>query len=274
VQFSLEDVDLLKTVCAQTGLAIDRVQLQKKLILQSEETKRLSELNQTKSLFVSSVSHEMKTPLTSIKMFADLMQSKKDISETEKNEYLEIIEGESDRLKRLINNVLDFSKIERGEKKYNFSEIDLKKVINSVIQTLKYQLKQHEFKLDTHLPDIEVKMTADADSIIEAIENLISNAIKYSSDDKYISVSLIHKNDKNIIEISDKGIGISEEDQKYIFEAFYRSEQENVQTLGGAGLGLTIVQDIMLAHNGKIEIDSQANKGSTFRLIFPGVKNE
>jgi len=274
VQFSLEDVDLLRTFCSQTALAIERIQLQKKLILQSEETKRLAELNQTKSLFVSSVSHEMKTPLTSIKMFADLMQSKKDISETEKKEYLEIIEGESDRLKRLIENVLDFSRIERGEKKYNFSKIDLKEVINSVVHSMKYQLKQRDFTFDINLPDFEIMITADEDAIIEAIENLISNAIKYSSDSKYISISLNHKNEKNIIEISDKGIGISLEDQNHIFEAFYRSEQENVQTLGGAGLGLTIVNDIMAAHEGKIEIESHPNKGSTFRLIFPGVHNE
>jgi signal transduction histidine kinase len=269
LQYSLEDLDLLKTICAQTGLAIERIRLQKKLILQSEETKRLQELNQTKSHFVSSVSHEMQTPLTSIKMFAELLQSKTKVSEKDKKEYFEIIEGESDRLARLIKNVLDFSKIERGIKDYKFKEVDLRDVVESVIRSMKYQLKQHNFLLDTEYPDQEIKITVDEDAIIEVISNLISNSIKYSSDNKYISVSMIDKGESIIIEISDKGIGISVEDQKHIFEAFYRSEGENVQTLGGAGLGLTIVQDIIKAHNGKIEIESKLGKGSTFRLILP-----
>ena len=123
--------------------------------------------------------------------------------------------------------------------------------------------------MDVNIPDSQLLITADEDAVIEAIENLITNSIKYSTDDKYISVSLRYQDKKNIVQVSDKGTGISTEDQKHIFEAFYRSNQDNVQTLGGAGLGLTIVQDIMTAHNGKIEIESKPDQGSTFRLIFP-----
>ncbi len=269
LRYSLEDIDLLNTIASRAGLSIDRIRLQQKLILKHEETQRLEEISQLKSLFVSSVSHEMQTPLTSIKMFAELLQSKKEVSKNDKQEYLEIIEGESDRLARLIKNVLDFSKIERGVKDYNFKEIDLKEVVQSVMRLMRYQLKQHSFEVDINLPKQEVKLTADADAVVEAISNLISNSIKYSLTNKYISVSVIDKNKNKIVEVKDKGAGISEEDQKHIFEAFYRSKRENVQTLGGAGLGLTIVQDIMKAHNGKIEIESKPNFGSTLRLVFP-----
>jgi two-component system, OmpR family, phosphate regulon sensor histidine kinase PhoR len=274
LQYCLEDLDLLKTICAQTGLAIERIQLQKELILQSEETKRLYELNKTKSHFVSSVSHEMQTPLTSIKMFTELLQSKTEVSESDKKEYFEIIEGESERLKRLINNVLDFSKIEKGIKQYNFENFEIKEAIEETLFVMKYPLKQNSFAWEVNLPDNPLIIKADKDALIEALYNLISNAIKYSTDNKYVSISVKKKNSSVIISVSDKGVGISESDQLHIFDAFYRSNGESVKSQGGTGLGLTIVQDIMEAHSGKIEIESELGKGSTFRLIFPGEFNE
>jgi signal transduction histidine kinase len=274
LQYSLEDLDLLKTISAQTGLAIERISLQKKLILQYEETQRLEELNQIKSFFVSSVSHEMQTPLSGIKIFVELLQSKKDVTETEKKEYFEIIEGESERLKRLINNVLDFSKIEKGIKQYNFETFELKDAIEKVLLVMKYPLKQKSFVWEVNLPDYPLQIKADNDALIEALYNLISNAIKYSTTNKYLSLMAKKENSSITISITDRGIGISESDQKHMFEAFYRSNEVSVSSQGGTGLGLTIVQDIMEAHNGKIEIESELGKGSTFRLIFPGEFDE
>jgi len=273
LQYSLEDIDLLKTVCTQTGLAIERIMLQKNLILQSEETQRLAELNQTKSLFVSNVSHEMQTPLTSIKMFSEILQSKEQLPENEKKEYLEIIEGESERLSRLIQNVLDFSKIERGAMNYNFMICDINQIVNDVIQSIKYQLHQKGFKWELSLSKERNEINADADAIKSVLFNLISNSIKYSDLNKYLSVSISRENTNILVTVSDKGIGISESDQKHIFEAYYRSG-ENTQTAAGTGLGLTLVQNIMNAHGGKIEVKSKPGEGTTFCLIFQGVKDE
>jgi signal transduction histidine kinase len=272
LQYSLEDIDLLKTICSQTGLAIERIQLQKKLILQSEETQRLKELNQIKSLFVSNVSHEMQTPLTSIKMFSEILQSGKSIPESEQKEYLEIIEGESERLSKLIQNILDFSKIERGVMQYNFQICDMNEIITDVFNSIKYQLNQKNFLVKINLSNEPLQIRADPDAIKVVLFNLISNAIKYSDKEKYLSISSYMETTNTIVEISDKGSGISEEDQKHIFEAYYRAA-ENTQSIAGTGLGLTLVYNIMEAHGGNIEVKSTLVKGTTFRLIFSGESN-
>ena len=269
VQFSLEDIDLLKTICSQISLAVERIRLQQSLLIQHAETQRLDELNQLKSYFVSSVSHELQTPLTSIKMFAELLRTKKKISQKDKTEYLEIIEGESGRLSRLIKNVLDFSKMERGVKEYNFSKINLIDKIEDVLRSMKYQLDQHGYEVDLNLSEQKLIIPADGDAIVEALTNLISNAIKYSRDEKYISISASIEDNFAVIHVKDKGIGISLEEQDRIFDTFYRAEDEKIQSLAGAGLGLTIIRHIVEAHNGKIEVESSPGKGSKFSLYLP-----
>lgn len=268
-QFSMEDIDLLKTICSQISLAVERIRLQQKLLIQHAETQRLDELNQLKSYFVSSVSHELQTPLTSIKMFAELLRTKKKISQKDKTEYLEIIEGESGRLSRLIKNVLDFSKMERGVKEYHFAKINLIDKIEDVLRSMKYQLDQHGYKIDLNLSEQKLIIPADGDAIVEALTNLISNAIKYSRDEKYIAISASIEDDFAVIHVEDKGIGISLEDQDRIFDTFYRAEDEKIQSLAGAGLGLTIIRHIVEAHNGKIEVESSPGKGSKFSLYLP-----
>lgn len=273
-RYGIEDIDLLTTMCSQMGSAIDRIRLQKELLLQYEETQKLEEINKLKSFFVSSVSHEMQTPLTSIKMFSELLQSKKQIPQQEQKEYLEIIVGETERLSRLIKNVLDFSRIERGVKEYKFGLLFIQDAIDEVLRSMKYQLRQNNFTWEVKLPDTPLKMVADKDAFIEALYNLISNAIKYSGNDKYVSISVHRDKSTIIISVSDKGVGISKSDQKHIFDAFYRSKEENVHSLGGTGLGLTLVQDIMQAHDGQVKIESKIGEGSTFSLIFPERKHE
>ena len=269
LRFSMEDCDLLTTVAAQAGLDIERISLNQELILKNVETQRLEELNQLMSFFVSSVSHDLQTPLTSIKMFAELLKSREQLSQTEKEEYLEIIEGESERLSRLINNVLDFSKIERGIKQYKFLRLNIVEIIELTLRLMKYQLKQHDFQVETVFGKRTIMVIADKDAIISAILNLISNAIKYSDREKYLKIEILTENSWAKINIFDKGMGISDEDQKYIFETFYRSKNEQIQSSGGAGLGLTIVWHIIEAHKGKVEVQSTPGKGSIFSLYLP-----
>jgi len=267
-RFIEEELDLLLTACAQASEILDRLLLQEKIILEREEKKRLRELSDLKSNFVSSVSHEFQTPLTSIKMFAELLQEG-NIAQSEKIDYLETIEGESERLSRLVRNVLDFSKIERGIKDYQFAPVDLQQVIHHVLKVMNYQLKQHGFEVELNLEKQKIILNADVDALTAALTNLISNSIKYSHDIKYILVSTSLQKDKIKICITDKGMGISQRDQKHIFDAFYRSTDTEIKAVGGVGLGLALVKHIVQAHGGTIEIDSTPGKGSTLCIILP-----
>jgi signal transduction histidine kinase len=267
-RFTAEDVDLLTTVSTQAGLAIERIRLQQKLLLEHEQRQRLEELNRLKSYFVSSVSHDLKTPLTSIKVFAEMLQAKK-ISRRKMMEYLEIIQGESDRLTRLISNVLDFAKVERGVMEYQFSDVMLNDVVQQGLRSIAYQLKMQGCRLKTKLTKQNSKIQADEDAVVEAMVNLLSNAMKYSPKKKKITVSTFRRNGFAAVRIEDKGIGIARRDLDNIFEPFYRSKDGNVRQVGGAGLGLAMVKHTMEAHGGKVEVRSAVGKGSSFTLLFP-----
>jgi signal transduction histidine kinase len=270
--YSLEDIDLLKTVITQLGLATERLRLQSKLLLKQEEAKKLDELNRLQSFFISSVSHDLQTPLTAINMYLDLMENKKNLTGTKKHQYFNTIRGESDRLSKLINNVLDISKIERGVKQYNFSDLNLNELIADVYKTMKYQLEQHKFKVDLEIPETTIWINGDKDSLDRALTNLISNSIKYSSKEKYLSIKLKIVDNNAIIEIADHGIGISMDDQKKIFNIFYRSQEKHIQSISGAGLGLAIVDHVMKAHKGHIDLLSNPGQGCKFTIRLPLVK--
>jgi two-component system phosphate regulon sensor histidine kinase PhoR len=172
----------------------------------------------------------------------------------------------------LIKNVLDFSKIERGVKTYHFKKTDLVEIINSVVRLMQYPLQQSGFKTEIDLPQAEIYIKADADAIIEALTNLIANAIKFSPREKYLAIR-IEATDKHIlVHIKDKGVGISENERTSIFDTFFRSDAGENRNKGGLGLGLAIVQHIVKAHKGRITVSSILGKGSTFSLSFPLMK--
>ena len=270
-RFTTEDVDLLKDVGINVGTTIERIKLQEQLILEKLTAERLEELNKQKSMFVSTVSHDFKTPLTSIKIFAEmLLENEKALSDKSKN-HLGIIEGETDRLTRLINNVLDFSKIEKGVKDYSFREIHFNKIVKGVIELMHYTLKMKEFSLDPKLGDFNDLIYGDADAITEAIENIISNAIRFSTDKKKISISTYSEDNYVCVSVKDNGIGINPSDIKMIFDPFFRSENAKIKKIDGTGLGLPIVKHIVDEHKGKISIDSSLGFGSTFTLYFPAL---
>jgi len=268
-RYSMEDIDLLNTVTTTAAATIERFQLLEEVIRKRLETERLEELNQLKSYFVSSVSHDLKTPLTSIRMFAELLKTSKSISQEKSNEYFEIIEGESKRLTRLIDNVLNHSRIESGVKEYKFKEINLNDVVQNVLKSMEYHFKMNKFSVSTSLGEELIMLNADADGIAEALINLLSNALKFSEDEKLIDVSIHQKGEYAMIEVKDHGIGIPPEDLENIFDSFYRSKNLSKDKVGGAGIGLTIVKHIMDGHKGKIEVKSVLGKGSTFSLHFP-----
>jgi len=268
-RFFKEDIDLLYGVSSTAALTVDRIQLQEELIREQLESERLEELNKLKSYFVSSVSHELKTPLTSIKMFSELLQNKNNISKEKSNEYLRIIEGESERLRRLIDNVLNSAKIEKGIKTYELISASLNNIVEQAVSSVEYQFKIAKVTLKKEICKEKLLIKADPDAVEEAVLNLLSNAIKYSSAKTKSTITTFVQNGYAVVEVKDEGAGIADEDLKNIFDPFFRTKKTKIVKAEGTGLGLAIVQHIIEAHNGKIDVKSEVGKGSTFSISFP-----
>lgn len=227
-------------------------------------------LAQMKSDFVSNVSHELRTPLSLIRMFAETLELNRVQTEVKKKEYYQIIGQESERLTHLINNILDFSKIEAGKKQYHLEMIDLNTIVVDVLRLYSFHLQNKGFHLQNDVdPTQKLRIQADKDAITEAIINLLDNAIKYTDDDKRIRIKTGSFENFVFFEIEDHGIGIGLEDQKKIFDKFYRVSTGLVHDIKGTGLGLSLIKYIMEMHNGQIAVESHLNKGSVFRLRFP-----
>lgn len=231
------------------------------------------ELAQIKSDFISNVSHEIRTPLALISMYIETLDMGRVKSEEKRNEYYKIILDETARLSAMVNKILSFSQIEKGKKQYNLEHANLNTIVDEIYSTYKHHLDRmgfaHELIKNESLPNTLL----DTEAIKDALRNIIDNAVKYSSDTKKIEIQTGESPNKIFVRVTDEGIGISDRDKKLIFDKFYRVTEENLaHKAKGTGLGLTIVQHIMDAHNGKINLESKIGKGSSFTLYFPIVK--
>lgn len=269
-RFTKEEIDLLKTIAAQASEALERLLLQKKVILEQEERQRIEELNRLKSYFVATASHELRTPLTSICMFVETLQHGSIRSERKRREYLRIIDQETQRLSRLIDNVLDFSRVERGVKEYSMTSTDIQHIAKRAVMAMEYQFEKRGVKLHTSIPKRLPRMNADGDALEEAIINLLSNALKYAGQKKEAGLKVALHRKELIIQVSDKGKGIHQKDFPRIFNAYYRVKESN--QIKGMGLGLSLVKHIVEAHNGTIEVQSELGKGSRFTIHLPLTK--
>jgi len=239
------------------------------VVLVLRDLSRERRLSQLRTDFVTNVTHELKTPLTSIRMFAETLQLGRTSSDAERQESLDVIVGETRRLSRLINTVLDFSKIERGQKQYRMADLNVSELVRSALNTLKYSLEEQAFTLEAEI-ERGVKVRGDADALEQAVLNLMDNAVKYSHRDKWLRIDLSSRDHLVYLRVSDKGIGIPDGEQRRIFEKFYRSRAGSDGEAGGAGLGLTVVQHIVDAHGGRIEVESTVGEGSRFTIVLPG----
>jgi signal transduction histidine kinase len=231
--------------------------------------RRELKLSRLKSDFVANVSHELKTPLALIRLFAETLELDRVPSEDKKRQYHRIINKESRRLTQLINNILDFSRIEAGRKEYRFVRADLAAVVRDVVDAYRFQIEQHGFTLSVDVAEDLPEMELDPEAMSQALINLLNNAIKYSPDEKAIAVSVRRGGDRVLVSVRDRGIGIPKAEQRRIFEKFYRVETSVVHTTKGSGLGLALVQHITEAHGGKVEVESAPGVGSTFTLSLP-----
>ena len=222
-----------------------------------------------RSQFVSSVSHELKTPLTAIRMFAETLRLGRSKDSNTQMEYLDTIVNESERLTRLLNNVLDFSKIEQGKRTYHLAPASLPEIVRTAARAMEYPLKQQGFALDVRIDEGLPQIRVDRDAIEQAVLNLISNAMKYSGESRSIDLKAMREGDCAVIQVIDKGVGINPKDQGHIFEKFYRVPTRENQALPGTGLGLSLVAHIAKAHGGSVRVESAPGEGSTFSIILP-----
>jgi signal transduction histidine kinase len=227
---------------------------------------REARLNQLRTDFVSGVSHELKTPLTLIRLYAETLL-RKDYPLEERRGFYEIITRESERLSHLIQKVLSFSRIERGEKEYTLQQGDLGPTIARTVEVYSQYLEKAGFQVETSLSQHLPEVCFDQDAVAQAVVNLIDNAAKYSGSSRFVGVRLRQKNSSVIFEVEDHGAGIPTDQREKIFERFYRAPNGNAK--GGYGLGLFLVRHIMDAHHGRVEVDSVSGSGSSFRLVFP-----
>jgi signal transduction histidine kinase len=229
-------------------------------------------LARQKTDFVSNVSHELKTPLTSIRMFSELLADGRVADPAKQRSYLDIITAEAARLTRLINNVLDFSRLERGEKKYNFQPCDLVEVVRGAAQAFRPHLEAGEFKFDCVLPHSTMLVRGDADALSQIIVNLLSNAEKYSNDHKEITLELARRESPlphAEVKVLDRGLGVPRGSGEKIFEQFYRAHDSLSSGVQGSGLGLTIARQIARAHGGDVIYEPREGGGSCFVLRLP-----
>ena len=233
------------------------------------DVRRDVRMAEMRSQFVSSVSHELKTPLTAIRMFAETLRLGRSKNLKTQAEYLDTIVSESQRLTRLLNNVLDFSKIEQGKRIYRLEPTSLSEIIQAAARAMKYPLSQKGFELKVHVEEGLPAVRVDQDALEQAILNLVNNAMKYSGESHEIDLRLQRKDDQALIQVTDRGVGIDPREQKRVFEKFYRVSMPENERIVGTGLGLTLVSHIVKALGGNIEVESVPGKGSTFSICLP-----
>ncbi len=226
-----------------------------------------------KTTFVANVSHELKTPLTSIRLFAELLQQERQPDPEKKKRYLTIMVSESERLTRLINNVLDFSRRNRGEKQYHKRNINLTELLSELTDNQRIRLEHRKFTVITEFPAEDVNICLDPEAIKQVLLNLISNAEKYSMNEKWIRLFMKTDEKTVLIGVEDHGIGIDPGLRRKVFQEFYRADTSLTSSVPGTGLGLTISSRIIADHGGKISCTEGSAGGSLFTITLPTEDN-
>jgi signal transduction histidine kinase len=241
-------------------------------------TVRQLELAQIKSSFVSNVSHELKTPIALIRLAVETLEMRRLSSPEDSEKFLRSISREAMRLNHLVDNILDFARLEAGKKVFQFTPVNVLDVVRDAVESFRPRLEDQGFRLEVDLPDDLPLVRGDAAALSQCVLNLLDNAMKYSRTRREVKVSAAARVDDAgapqavAISVADRGIGIPPRDQKSIFEKFVRIETGLVHDVKGAGLGLSLVDQIMRAHGGRIELKSTVGEGSTFTLVLPALR--
>jgi signal transduction histidine kinase len=230
-------------------------------------------VNRLKSEFISNVSHELKSPLTSIRMMAEMLHHKRVSTEQHKSAYYSAMLEESEHLSHLIDNILDFSRIDDDRRKYDLIDLDLDELLMKFLESIRERLEDSGFDIRYNRPDHIPVIKADSDALLQVFYNLVDNAVKFSGTSRRIDIDLFSKDDELQLCVKDYGIGISSKDQEKIFDRFYRGDESQRMGIKGSGIGLTIVKKIIEAHKGEMTLQSKPGEGSTFCVHLPINKN-
>jgi signal transduction histidine kinase len=222
-----------------------------------------------KTSFVSNVSHELKTPLTTIRMYTELLHEERITDASKRKNYLQVILNESERLSRLVNNVLDFGRLEQGRKKYELNSIDLSALINEVMEGQCLRLDKAGFETHIELPDTPLMVHSDRDALEQILLNITDNALKYARDGKELTVALAKEGSNVLVQIMDRGPGVPKAHQKHIFTKFHRVDDSLTAEQGGSGLGLTIAYRLLHGLGGQLSVHDREGGGAIFSLVIP-----
>lgn len=265
-----EDVDFAAALAGELAVNLGRIRIQEEMIYERASREKTEELVRLKTEFIASVSHELRTPMTSLRGLSDLLRSGKVDDPAKRERLLGLMAGECGRLGRFLTNVLDYGRIEAGARAYDPRPTDLTVLVREVVDLVRESQAEGEARVRLESPAGPVTVRADADAVRQALLNLIDNALKYSPDGADVLVRLAAGPDAATLAVADRGIGLEPGDRERIFEPFVRSERAAARAPSGVGLGLRIVRHIMDAHGGRVEVESEPGRGSTFRLVFPG----
>ncbi len=257
-QWTLGVLIAILLVAIIAGGALLAVDLRREMVLARQKTD-----------FVSNVSHELKTPLTSIRMFSEMLADNRAHDPSARLRFAEIIAAEAARLTRLINNVLEFARRERGELRYHFAETNLTELVHSVIQRYRPGLEANGFQFRCDLPERPVMVQGDPDALAQVLLNLLSNAEKYSGRHREIEVKLSVSGARAEIAVCDRGLGVPDGFAEKIFEKFFRAHDSLSSGIQGTGLGLTLARQIARAHGGEVIYAPRVGEGSCFTLRLP-----
>ncbi len=231
--------------------------------------RRERQLSQLKEDFISNVSHELKTPLSLIRMFSEMLVTNRVRNDAARQEYYAIIHGESDRMSRLITNLLDFARLEREPHSLHLCKTNLAQLAVKELEAFRHQIQKDGFELITHLDPTVPDTMADPNAISMALFNLLDNSVKYSVDRKQVTVSVSRTNGFVDLAVRDEGIGIPESERHKIFDKFFRGSAAEAKNIRGNGIGLAITRQVAEMHGGEVRVESEPGRGSTFTLRIP-----
>lgn len=231
--------------------------------------RRELEIARMRADFVSTVSHEFRSPLTGIRQLGEMLLDGRAIDERRQRRYFKMIVQESNRLTRLVESILDFSRMEEGRKEYRFEPLNTSRWLRRLVADFEAKIAVDGVAVETDIPEGLPPILADSEALGSAVHNLLDNAVKYSLGAKVVWLDAEAAGGEVRIAIRDRGVGISECDRKHIFDRFYRADGEISRRIKGAGLGLSLVQHIVIAHSGKVECESKVGEGSTFSIQLP-----
>jgi signal transduction histidine kinase len=232
---------------------------------------RQVQLARLKNDLVANVSHELKTPLTAMRALVDTLLDTERLDEKTTREYLKLLGTENARLSRLIDNFLTFSRLERNKFKFEFARVSPQRIVDGAVAAMGERAHAPGCTVESHVAAGIPEINGDADALTTALLNLLDNAWKYSGDNKHIMVRAEARDGHVDFAVEDNGIGLSPQEQRRVFRRFYQSDQRLARTVGGCGLGLSIVQSIVEAHHGTVRVESEVGHGSTFIMEIPAV---